>query len=235
MKKFKPFLIIMSLAIFTFSLTGCSQSIEHKKDISIKDIINDKKEHFLYTVSNSNVESKVDWIYLTKAGKMKMIAFDDSLEIPPSLISKLDANEVKKTLDSKDVDYDETPYQDVKSYIELTTDNGKPLFTLLTTNNISKKDFQNDIGKAMNQSATDKDSFMFYTSVETGQSQYPTKNVEYIGTFTANPSALRGDDADDDDYKYTMIKLDNKHQKLVDLSPKDKDVTQVKFSDFNME
>ncbi|MDU2144805.1 MAG: hypothetical protein E7E68_04775, partial [Staphylococcus sp.] len=121
------------------------------------------------------------------------------------------------------------------SYIELTTDNGKPLFTLLTTNNISKKDFQNDIGKAMNQSATDKDSFMFYTSVETGQSQYPTKNVEYIGTFTANPSALRGDDADDDDYKYTMIKLDNKHQKLVDLSPKDKDVTQVKFSDFNME
>ncbi|MDU6961238.1 MAG: hypothetical protein E6364_02560, partial [Staphylococcus sp.] len=66
-------------------------------------------------------------------------------------------------------------------------------------------------------------------------SQYPTKNVEYIGTFTANPSALRGDDADDDDYKYTMIKLDNKHQKLVDLSPKDKDVTQVKFSDFNME
>lgn len=64
----------------------------------------------------------------------------------------------------------------------------------------------------MNQSATDKDSFMFYTSVETGQSQYPTKNVEYIGTFTANPSALRGDDADDDDYKYTMIKLDNKHQ-----------------------
>lgn len=39
MKKFKPFLIIMSLAIFTFSLTGCSQSIEHKKDISIKDII----------------------------------------------------------------------------------------------------------------------------------------------------------------------------------------------------
>ena len=32
---------------------------------------------------------------------------------------------------------------------------------------------------------------MFYTSVETGQSQYPTKNVEYIGTFTANPSALR--------------------------------------------
>ena len=32
-----------------------------------------------------------------------------------------------------------------------------------------------------------------------------------------------------------MIKLDNKHQKLVDLSPKDKDVTQVKFSDFNME
>lgn len=50
-----------------------------------------------------------------------------------------------------------------------------------------------------------------------------------------NPSALRGDDADDDDYKYTMIKLDNKHQKLVDLSPKDKDVTQVKFSDFNME
>lgn len=44
-----------------------------------------------------------------------------------------------KTLDSKDVDYDETPYQDVKSYIELTTDNGKPLFTLLTTNNISKK------------------------------------------------------------------------------------------------
>ena len=84
MKKFKPFLIIMSLAIFTFSLTGCSQSIEHKKDISIKDIINDKKEHLLYTVSNSNGESKVDWIYLTKAGKMKMIAFDDSLEIPPS-------------------------------------------------------------------------------------------------------------------------------------------------------
>ncbi len=56
MKKFKPFLIIMSLAIFTFSLTGCSQSIEHKKDISIKDIINDKKEHLLYTVSNSNGE-----------------------------------------------------------------------------------------------------------------------------------------------------------------------------------
>ena len=128
MKKFKPFLIIMSLAIFTFSLTGCSQSIEHKKDISIKDIINDKKEHLLYTVSNSNGESKVDWIYLTKAGKMKMIAFDDSLEIPPSLISKLDTNEVKKTLDSKNVDYEETPYRDVKSYIELTTDNGEPFY-----------------------------------------------------------------------------------------------------------
>lgn len=235
MKKFKPFLIIMSLAIFTFSLTGCSQSIEHKKDISIKDIINDKKEHLLYTVSNSNGESKVDWIYLTKAGKMKMIAFDDSLEIPPSLISKLDANEVKKTLDSKNVDYEETPYRDVKSYIELTTDNGEPLFTLLSTSKISKKDFQNDISKAMDKSATSKDSFMFYTNVETGQSQYPTKNVEYIGTFTADPSTLRGDDADDEDYKYTIIKLDNKDQKLVDLSPKDKDVTQVKFSDFNME
>lgn len=55
------------------------------------------KGTLLYTVSNSNGESKVDWIYLTKAGKMKMIAFDDSLEIPPSLISKLDANEVKNT------------------------------------------------------------------------------------------------------------------------------------------
>ena len=127
----------MSLAIFTFSLTGCSQSIEHKKIFLLK-ILLMIKGTLLYTVSNSNGESKVDWIYLTKAGKMKMIAFDDSLEIPPSLISKLDANEVK-TLDSKDVDYDETPYQDVKSYIELTTDNGKPLFTLLTTNNISKK------------------------------------------------------------------------------------------------
>lgn len=235
MKKFKSFLIIMSLVLFTFSLTGCSQSIEHKKDISIKDIINDKKEHFLYTVSNSNGESKVDWIYLTKAGKIKMIAFDDSLEIPPSLISKLDANEVKKTLDSKNVDYEETPYRDVKSYIELTTDNGEPLFTLLSTSKISKKDFQNDISKAMDKSATSKDSFMFYTNVETGQSQYTTKNVEYIGTFTADPSTLRGDDADDEDYKYTIIKLDNKDQKLVDLSPKDKDVTQVKFSDFNME
>ena len=59
--------------------------------------------------------------------------------------------------------------------IELTTDNGKPLFTLLTTNNISKKDFQNDIGKAMNQSATDKDSLCFIQALKQVNLNIPLK------------------------------------------------------------
>lgn len=235
MKKIKYLIALIMIGLLIPNLTGCSKSIEHKKNISIKDIINDKKEHLLYMVSNKDGESRVEYLYLTKNGQMKMIALDGDSNVPPDFIRKLDADEVKKTLDSKHASYEETPYRDVKSYIEVTTDNGKPLMTLVTTKEISEKQAKNNISSAIDSVEEGKDSLLTYTDVNTGQSQDPSKDIEYTGQFSVNPAVLNSDSSDDSDYKYTMIKLDNKDQKIVDLSPKDKDVTQIKFSDFKME
>ncbi|WP_248159297.1 hypothetical protein [Staphylococcus capitis] len=38
-------------------------------------------------------------------------------EISPSFLLNLDPNEVKKVLDNKKIDYQETPYKDVKTYL----------------------------------------------------------------------------------------------------------------------
>ena len=49
----------MSLAIFTFSLTGCSQSIEHKKIFLLK-ILLMIKGTLLYTVIQWRIKSRLD-------------------------------------------------------------------------------------------------------------------------------------------------------------------------------
>ena len=63
MKKIKYLIALIMIGLLVPTLTGCSKSIEHKKDISIKDIINDKKEHLLYMVSNKDGEPKVEGFY----------------------------------------------------------------------------------------------------------------------------------------------------------------------------
>lgn len=232
MKKIKYLIALIIIGLLIPTLTGCSKSIEHKKDISIKDIINDKKEHLLYMVSNKDGEPKVEGFYLTKNGQIKMIGLDLDSAVPLDFAHKLDVDDVKKMLDSKHKSYEETPYHDVNSYLEVTTENGKPIMTLVTTKKISEKKAKEDFNSALDSVDPGKDSYFFYTNVSTGQSQGPTKDGEYTSQFAIDPSAIPGSSADDSDYKYMMIKLDNKDQKIVDLSPKDKDVTQIKFSDF---
>lgn len=239
MRKIKYLLSFIIIGLLIVALTGCSKSIEKKKEISIKDIINDKKEHMLYVSTNNDDEGlETSGLYLTKNGQMKMIMFDEDPELSPELLYKLDADEIKKTLDKKDIKYYETPYKDVKSYIEVTTNSGDPLMTFVTTKDSDEKEIKKDISNVFDTLENGKDSALFYTDVNIGQSQSPKQDVDYLGQFTFNPSSLKqseSSESDNDAYISTTIKLDNKDQKLIQLPTKDKDVTQIKFSDLNVE
>ncbi|PTE69321.1 hypothetical protein BUY46_03445 [Staphylococcus devriesei] len=239
MRKIKYLLSFIIIGLLIVALTGCSKSIEKKKEISIKDIINDKKEHMLYvSTSNDDEGLETSGLYLTKNGQMKMIMFDEDPELSPEFLYKLDADEIKQNLKDKGIEYSETPYKDVKSYIEVTTNNGDPVTTFVTTKDIDKKEIKKDFLNIFDSLDDGKNSALFYTDVNIGQSQSPKQDVDYLGQFTFDPSSMIKSESsysDNDTYFSATIKLDNKDQKLIQLPTKDKDVTQIKFSDLNVE
>ena len=130
MKITKFFTLFLLFLTITIVLSGCNKDVEHKKNISIKDIINDKKQHMFFSMyTDEDNNNEIESIYLTKNGQMKQI-FLGSSEISPSFLLNLDPNEVKKVLDNKKIDYQETPYKDVKTYLEVTNEKGNALIKI---------------------------------------------------------------------------------------------------------
>ena len=50
MKITKFFTLFLLFLTITIVLSGCNKDVEHKKNISIKDIINDKKQHMFFSM-----------------------------------------------------------------------------------------------------------------------------------------------------------------------------------------
>ena len=237
MKITKFFTLFLLFLTITIVLSGCNKDVEHKKNISIKDIINDKKQHMFFSMStDEDNNNEIESIYLTKNGQMKKI-FLGSSEISPSFLLNLDPNEVKKVLDNKKIDYQETPYKDVKTYLEVTNEKGNALITFVTTKDISEKKAKKGIGdvlKSVYSNDKQTEGLLLYTNVSTGSIQSAGDAGKYTGQLTNdNLPSLMNESNDESDRLDTIIKLNNKDQKMVNVSSQDKDVIKIKLSDFD--
>ncbi|MCY1592733.1 hypothetical protein [Staphylococcus pettenkoferi] len=73
MKKLaKNLSLFIAFALFVTMLSGCGKSIKNKKEVTIRDIINDSETHFVYVRQEDYDDKRPQEVYrgfLTKNGK----------------------------------------------------------------------------------------------------------------------------------------------------------------------
>jgi hypothetical protein len=231
MKKNK---LITTTLLTTLILSGCGTSTDKdeseknsgmsKKNVTIKDIIDDKKPHLISQNTqqedtdsdDGEVENYQSHIFLTKNGKIKGIELSGE-DTTAEFINKLKPENAEKVLDNKDLIEKETKWE-TPMYVAVDNDEKTPEVTYVVPKSKDvKKDDVSSFEDYMVYGSEDEEVMgVGYTSLTSAQSQDPSKPITYHGTFTYDGSEMN----DSDTYLSYGVQL-GKKQKLKNLSVSD--------------
>ncbi|MFW3517650.1 hypothetical protein [Staphylococcus sp. HMSC067F07] len=243
MKKSK---VITTTILTTLMLAGCGTNADKdenkknsgmsKKNVTIKDIIDDKKPHLIsqntQTSSDGEDENYQSHIFLTKNGKIKGIELSGE-ETTAEFINKLKPENAEKVLDNKDLIERETKWKE-PMYVAVDNDEKTPEVTYVVPKSKDvKKDDVNSFEDYMSYGTEDEEVMgIAYTSLTSAQSQDPSKAKTYHGTFTYDGTETNEPDL----YLSYGVQL-GKKQNLKNLSVSDikkmKDGYVYNFEDFD--
>ncbi|MEL0539259.1 hypothetical protein [Staphylococcus debuckii] len=215
----KIFMILFALVLIT-TLTGCEKDFKDKKEVSIKDIINDEHEHVIWATGGGGEHSGyVSQIIFTKNGKIKSIPINQSAEMPTTFLESNTPSELEDKLKKEDASkYKEAKWQD-PAYIVIENSDNKPLVTMIISNKKGMKDHDTKSVDRVMEDLSNNEGHLMYTETSSGGTQYPTDKPKTYGTFTFDPSVVTG--SDDADKSLSFTTLLEKDQKLVPLSKDD--------------
>lgn len=247
MKKSK---LITIVTLTTLILSGCGTNANKeenkknsgmsKKNVTIKDIIDDKKPHLIsqntqtedLNSHDDDVENYQSNIYITKNGKIKGIELSGE-DTTAEFINKLKPENAEKVLDNKDLIERETKWEK-PMYVAIDNDEKTPEVTYVVPKSKDvKKDDVSSFEDYMSYGSDDEEVMgIAYTSLTSAQSQDPSKPKTYHGTFTYDGSEMN----DSKVYLSYGVQL-GKKQKLKNLSVSDirkmKDGYVYNFEDFD--
>src|SRR5699024_11156094 len=122
----KKLTVITTTILTTLLISGCGNGTDKeeskaksgmsKKEVTIKDIIEDEKPHISYQTTDigyydGQIVSSGSHVYLTKNGKIKGIELTDE-DITSEFINKLKPENAEKMLDNKDLIERETEWEE---------------------------------------------------------------------------------------------------------------------------
>jgi|SRR5699024_2114059 len=238
--------VVATALITSLMLSGCGTSADKeeskaksgmsKKTVTIKDIVDDEKPHIIsQTTQVDDMDGEVDkehQIHLTKNGKIKSIELNEE-DVAQEFIDKLKPKNAEKILDNKDLIERETEWEK-PMYVAIDNEEKTPAVTYVMPK--SKEVKQDDVSSFEDYlSYGSEDEAVMgigYTSVTSAQSQDPSKETTYHGTFTYDGAEMN----DSDVYMSFGVDL-GKKQKLKSLSVSDiknmKDGYVYNFEDFD--
>lgn len=244
----KKLTVITTTILTTLLISGCGNGTDKeeskaksgmsKKEVTIKDIVEDEKPHIISQTSqiedyDGEVESSESHVYLTKNGKIKGIELTDE-DITSEFINKLKPENAEKMLDNKDLIERETEWEE-PMYVAIDNEEKTPEVTYVVPKSKEvKKDDVSSFEDYMTYGTEDEAVMgVGYTSVTSAQSQDPSKETTYHGTFTYDGSEMN----DSEVYMSYGVDLGKKEKKLKSLSVSDiKDMKNgyvYKFEDFD--
>ncbi|MCY1570482.1 hypothetical protein [Staphylococcus pettenkoferi] len=242
MKKLaKNLSLFIAFALFVTMLSGCGKSIKNKKEVTIRDIINDSETHFVYVRQEDYDDKRSQEVYrgfLTKNGKVKPIRFKKPAEVYKLSRTKGEDIEKKFKLDpSKEDGYNQ--WKKVRSYGEIVDENNNPLMTCIFSSKETKKSFKS--GSLYPNLASDECLF-YYSRAQVIPPQGTGNNNMSLGKLSTSFNKLidtrartRDEDPelirrDNEDFgKSFNVVLPKKVKKIKDLDPDDKDVVTSEF------
>ncbi|CAL26991.1 hypothetical protein [Staphylococcus carnosus] len=216
----KKAFIILFACILIPALTGCEKDFKDKKEVSIKDIINDEHEHVIWATGGGGEDAGyVSQIIFTKNGKVKSVPIDQSAEVPTSFIESHTPSELEDKM-KKDgpPEYKESKWQE-PAYIVIENSEEKPLVTMVINNKKGMKDHDKKSVDRVMEDLGNTEAHVMYSETSSGGTQYPTDKPKTYGTFTFDPSIIIGND--DAERTISFTTLLEKGQKLVQLSKDD--------------
>ncbi|MBX8994096.1 hypothetical protein [Staphylococcus pettenkoferi] len=239
MKKLaKNLSLFIAFALFVTMLSGCGKSIKNKKEVTIRDIINDSETHFLYATEPKDGVHESNEGYLTKNGKVKHITFKHPVEI--SKLSQTKGKDIEKKfkLDSSKED-NNNKWQKVKSYGEIVDKQGNPLMTCVFSSKRTEKSFKDG---SLYPNLASSDCLFYYSSQKALSPQGAKTTNLTLGKFDASfekmvqaraqitgghEEVIRRDN-EDFGLNYHVV-LPEKVKKIKNVKSDDKDVVTSEF------
>lgn len=223
--------ILAATVLTSLILTGCdnsgseskSKSVSEasKKEVTIKDIVEDKKMHLISqrtqeTDDDGDAESYESNVFLTKDGKMKAIKLSGT-DTTREFINKLKPENAERILDNQDLIDRETEWEE-PMYVAIDNKDKEPMMTFVVPKSKEvKKDDVSTFEDYMSHSFEDDEILgINYTSVTSSQSQDPSKPIKYYGAFTYDGAEMNNSDV----YESYGVEL-NKKQKVKSLTVSD--------------